>query len=77
MLFHRTAVRVTAAVLCASMLGLCASADGGEVTFIPYFRRNNRVSDDTADSKMAVWLEKAGWNTDCVTEDSLYGGVIL
>ena len=31
MFFHRTAARLTAAVLCASMLGLCASADGGEL----------------------------------------------
>ena len=31
MLFHRTAARLTAAVLCAGVLGLCASADGGEM----------------------------------------------
>jgi hypothetical protein len=29
MLFHRTAVRLTAALLCASLIGLSASADGG------------------------------------------------
>ena len=31
MLFHRTPVRLTALLLCASMLGLSASADGGEM----------------------------------------------
>jgi len=53
------------------------SSDGKDITFIPYFRRNNRVSDNTSDSKMSVWLTKDGWNTDHITDDSLYGSIIL
>ena len=53
------------------------SSDGKDITFIPYFRRNNRVSDNPSDSKMSVWLTKDGWNTDHITDDSLYGSIIL
>ncbi len=53
------------------------SADGKDITFIPYFRRNNRVSDNVSDSKMSVWLKKDSWKNDCVTGDSLYGSIIL
>lgn len=52
------------------------SADGKDIVFIPYFQRNNRVSENTSDSKMAVWQIKYGW-TESVTEkiagDRLYG----
>ena len=32
--------------------------DGGTVTLIPYHERNNRVSQNASDSKMAVWFKK-------------------
>ncbi len=54
------------------------SADGKDVTFIPYYRRNNRVSDNTSDSKMSVWLTLDGYNTEGLfANDTLYDGVTL
>lgn len=50
--------------------------EGDDVVLIPYYLRNNRVSENTADSKMSVWLLKYGWcesKTDEITGDKLYG----
>ena len=52
------------------------SADGKDIVFIPYFQRNNRVSEKVSDSKMAVWQIKYGWTeaeTDKITGTKLYG----
>ncbi len=36
------------------------TADGNSALLVPYYLRNNRVSDNQNDSKMAVWLGKSG-----------------
>ena len=52
--------------------------NGKDVTLIPYFRRNNRVSDNTSDSKMSVWLEKDGYCVKGMFEnDTLYDSLML
>lgn len=52
-------------------------ADGNEITLIPYYKRNNRISDNTDDSKMAVWFLKENMadkeQIDKITGDNLYG----
>lgn len=48
------------------------TADGKKATLIPYHKRNNRVSENTSDSKMAVWFKKQNM-TPKDTKDYLYG----
>ncbi len=62
------------------VIGDCIKAKtntGKEITLIPYHKRNNRVSEDPNDSKMAVWLlkenMKRGEQIDEITGDNLYG----
>ena len=54
---------------------ICAkTADGREVVLIPYYKRNNRVSEKTDDSKMAVWFVKSNMEDSMkVTDENLYG----
>ena len=50
---------------------------GSTVTLIPYWERNNRVSDNAIDSKMAVWFKKENMSSldeiAKLTGDNLYG----
>lgn len=46
--------------------------DGTEILLIPYYKRNNRVNENTNDSKMAVWFKKQNM-TYKDTNDNLYG----
>ena len=52
------------------------TADGKSVTLIPYYLRNNRVSNDPADSRMTVWFPKENIGSAetiaCITADKLY-----
>ncbi|MBE7025237.1 MAG: hypothetical protein E7408_04185 [Ruminococcaceae bacterium] len=50
-------------------------AGGNEAVFIPYYKRNNRVNENTDDSKMAVWFHKENMKskTKKITNDNLYG----
>jgi len=49
-----------------------ALSNGQTALLIPYHKRNNRVSENTSDSKMAVWFKKE--NTKPVnTKQNLYG----
>lgn len=52
------------------------SSDGNEVILIPYYKRNNRLSDNPDDAKMAVWFKKQNMDEDSQNEktgDNLYG----
>ena len=49
------------------------TADGNKATLIPYYKRNNRVSDNTSDSKMAVWFKKENMPNVTDTKGKLYG----
>lgn len=53
------------------------TADGNEATLIPYYKRNNRVSENTDDSKMSVWFDKENIQGISefrnITGDNLYG----
>ncbi|MBE7037936.1 MAG: hypothetical protein E7404_03435 [Ruminococcaceae bacterium] len=53
------------------------TADGNEIVLIPYYKRNNRVSENTDDSKMAVWFSKDNMEEVSkikdITNDNLYG----
>jgi len=48
-------------------------ADGKDVVLIKYWQRNNRVSDNPNDSKMAVWFKKENMKDDGITGENLYG----
>lgn len=50
-------------------------ADGERINFIPYYLRNNRVSDNAADSAMAVWLLREGFGTAETRNGELYGRI--
>ncbi len=45
---------------------------GEKALLIPYYKRNNRVSDNQSDSKMTVWFEKEGMPQEVDTKDKLY-----
>ena len=53
------------------------TADKSEAVLIPYYTRNNRVSDNPDDSKMAVWFEKENMKGEeyinGITGENLYG----
>ncbi|MBQ4110969.1 MAG: glycoside hydrolase family 127 protein [Clostridia bacterium] len=53
------------------------TAKGAEAILIPYYKRNNRVSDNQNDSKMAVWFKKENLDESIQSEkiknDNLYG----
>ena len=60
--------------------GDCVKAkaiNGDEIILIPYYKRNNRVSNNADDSKMAVWFLKENMCQeeliDKVTGNNLYG----
>ena len=49
------------------------TTSGKKAILIPYYKRNNRVSDNTSDSKMAVWFKKENMPKVTNTKDRLYG----
>ena len=53
------------------------TADGNEAVLIPYYTRNNRISENPEDSKMAVWFRKENMQDvsaiQKITKDNLYG----
>lgn len=53
------------------------TTDGNEAVLIPYYKRNNRVNENTKDSKMAVWFTKENMedasNIKYITNGNLYG----
>lgn len=53
------------------------TTDGNEAVLIPYYKRNNRVNENTQDSKMAVWFTKENMkdasNIKDITNGNLYG----
>ena len=50
-------------------------ANGERINFIPYYLRNNRVSDNSADSAMAVWLVRDGFGAIETRNGELYGRI--
>lgn len=62
------------------LVGDCIKAkadDGSKVMLIPYYKRNNRVSENAGDSQMAVWFIKENMKDDSeirkITNCNLYG----
>lgn len=49
------------------------SFDGEKIFYIPYWKRNNRVNDNTDDSRMAVWLPMQNMEEKNTACGELYG----
>ena len=48
-------------------------SEGNDIRLIKYCRRNNRVSENSDDSKMAVWFKKENMKNDNEAGENLYG----